>query len=144
LQAAKGLTILSAMMMAAVVIGTIVQLVDENTSHPPDDVTTVAPGPTPNYSIPTTTTTTKAHLPWFFEDGDRPSTTAAPSIHLPMSVTSMYLAGLTAVFILTAVMHLPEAYCLFHGIWYLLCLPAGNLIMMIYSICNLTDRSWGA
>jgi chitin synthase len=40
-------------------------------------------------------------------------------------------------------MHLPEVFCLFHGIWYLLCLPAGNLIMMIYSICNLTDRSWG-
>jgi hypothetical protein len=29
------------------------------------------------------------------------------------------------------------------GIWYLLCLPGGYLFLIIYSFCNLDDRSWG-
>lgn len=82
-----------------------------------------------------------------FLDGLLQAPTPPPSIYcdipLPLSVTTLYLAGLTGIFIVTAFMHLPEAYCLLHGAWYLLCLPAGNLFLMIYSICNITDRSWG-
>ena len=29
------------------------------------------------------------------------------------------------------------------GLWYLLCLPGGYLFLIIYSFCNLNDRSWG-
>lgn len=43
----------------------------------------------------------------------------------------------------TALCHPTEAYCLLHGVWYLLCLPSGYLFLTIYSVCNLTDRSWG-
>ena len=64
-------------------------------------------------------------------------------INMSLSVSTIYLIGLTGIFVVTALMHLTEAYCLLHGIWYLLCLPAGNIILLIYSLCNITDRSWG-
>ena len=64
-------------------------------------------------------------------------------VELPLSVTSLYLVGIVLVFVMAAILHLPEAYCLLHGIWYLWCLPAGFIILLVYSIVNLTDRSWG-
>ena len=30
--------------------------------------------------------------------------------------------------------------CLMSGVWYLLCLPAGYLFLIIYSFCNLNDH----
>jgi chitin synthase len=47
------------------------------------------------------------------------------------------------LFLVTALLHLPEAYALLHGLVYLAALPAGNLLLIIYSVCNITDRSWG-
>src|SRR6218665_2213906 len=75
---------------------------------------------------------------------DEPTHLGTPcTINLPLSVTTLYLAGLIGIFIVTAFMHLPEAFCLLYGAWYLICLLAGNLFLVIYSICNMTDRSWG-
>ncbi|KAK6965691.1 Chitin synthase class 2, partial [Biomphalaria glabrata] len=65
------------------------------------------------------------------------------SIYLPVSVTTIYLAFLIGVFLLGGVLHPREFTCLFHGIWYLLCLPSAYLVLILYSICNLTDSSWG-
>jgi chitin synthase len=146
LMVAKVLTIFSAMIMAAVVVGTIVQIVDESTPHVLPETSTFLPIPTTTRNSSITTPSTHQEIVWNSLPSSTPPspTTTIPShVHLPISITNMYLAFLTGMFIVTAIMHLPEAFCLFHGIWYLLCLPAGNLIMMIYSICNLTDRSWG-
>ena len=68
---------------------------------------------------------------------------SAGGVHIKMSITTMYLAGLVCIFIIAALLHLPEAYCLLHGIWYLWCLPAGAVLLMAYSVANLDDRSWG-
>lgn len=65
------------------------------------------------------------------------------SMDIPVSITTIYFAFLAAMFMLTALLHPKELYCLFHFLWYLLCLPSAYLILMIYSICNLTDSSWG-
>lgn len=65
------------------------------------------------------------------------------SVDIPMSVTTLYFIGLTGIFLFAAMLHPLEAYCLIHGIWYLLCLPSGYLVLTIYSICNITDSSWG-
>ena len=62
---------------------------------------------------------------------------------LPAAISTLYLAGLVAIFLLAAFLHPFEAYCLLHGLWYLLCLPSGYLLLIIYSVCNMTDRSWG-
>ena len=72
-----------------------------------------------------------------------PTTEVPGSLELPADVSTLYLTGLIGIFILAALLHLTEAYCLVHGLWYLLCLPSGYLLLIIYSICNLTDRSWG-
>src|SRR6218665_2708441 len=62
---------------------------------------------------------------------------------LPLPPSTIFLAMLAGIFILTALVHPSEAYCLLHGVWFLLCLPSSSILMMIYSICNITERSWG-
>ncbi|KAL4216723.1 hypothetical protein ACF0H5_024446 [Mactra antiquata] len=62
---------------------------------------------------------------------------------IQVSTTTVYIGTMAAIFLVTGILHLREFLYLLHGVWYLLCLPAGYLILMIYSICNITDRSWG-
>ncbi|XP_053386788.1 uncharacterized protein LOC123541764 isoform X2 [Mercenaria mercenaria] len=62
---------------------------------------------------------------------------------IKISTPTVYLATVTGIFLITAVLHLQECIYVLHGIWYLMCLPAGYLLLIIYSICNITDRSWG-
>ncbi|XP_078574100.1 uncharacterized protein LOC144860632 isoform X1 [Branchiostoma floridae x Branchiostoma japonicum] len=65
------------------------------------------------------------------------------TVDIPANITVLYFLCLIGIFIVTALVHPYEFYCVLHGIWYLFCLPGGYLILMIYSICNMTDRSWG-
>ncbi|XP_033725123.1 uncharacterized protein LOC117315086 isoform X2 [Pecten maximus] len=65
------------------------------------------------------------------------------SVDLPVSLTTLYLGSLIGIFFTAGVLHLREFTCLIHGFWYLMCLPSGYLILNIYSVCNITDRSWG-
>ncbi|EDO44996.1 predicted protein, partial [Nematostella vectensis] len=62
---------------------------------------------------------------------------------LPAGISTLYLGGLAGIFMVAALMHPTEAYCLINGLWYLLCLPSGYLLLTIYSVVNMTDRSWG-
>ena len=63
--------------------------------------------------------------------------------NLLAAVSSLYLAGLIGVFAIASFLHPGEILCSVCGIWYILCLPSGFLLLTIYSICNLTDTSWG-
>ncbi|ELU12556.1 hypothetical protein CAPTEDRAFT_201602 [Capitella teleta] len=159
LMVAKVLTMLFAMLMAAVTIGTIAGIVEDNsvspsnnTSVPPHPMTTTQP-PIPPPPPPGPTL-----LPLLGDIQANHTTTIAQNIALnilatpqptnlpiwlPIGVTTLYLSGLIAIFMITALMHLTEAYCIFHGIWYLICLPSVSLVLLIYSLCNMTDRSWG-
>nr|KAG5707324.1 hypothetical protein BaRGS_005291 [Batillaria attramentaria] len=65
------------------------------------------------------------------------------SLDLPVSVTTLYFAGLAAMFVVAALLHLREFWNLAHALWYLLCLPSGYLVLTIYGVCNITDSSWG-
>lgn len=58
----------------------------------------------------------------------------------PPTVFLFFLIGL---FMTTALLHGSECVQLIHGMWYLLCLPSGYIFLMIYSLVNITDRSWG-
>ncbi|KAL3887058.1 hypothetical protein ACJMK2_027014 [Sinanodonta woodiana] len=75
----------------------------------------------------------------------RPTTRNPDAISddFPLSTTSLYLGIVIAIFTVTGLLHFNELFYLLHGIWYLLCLPSGYLLLTIYSICNITDRSWG-
>ena len=63
--------------------------------------------------------------------------------HLPAGVRTIYVAGLSGIFVSAALLHPTEFTCLLQGVWYLLCLPSSGLLLTIYSLCNITDRSWG-
>eukprot|EP00040_Diaphanoeca_grandis_P018849 m.99217 g.99217 ORF g.99217 m.99217 type:complete len:1565 (-) comp27137_c0_seq3:25-4719(-) len=60
-----------------------------------------------------------------------------------LSVTTIYLFGMISIFFVAAMLHTSEALDLFQGIWYLLCLPAGYLLLVVFAFVNLDDRSWG-
>lgn len=158
LKVAKLLTMVFALLMAYVAVGVIAQAGDDlyERAHP----TTSTPAPTTlprstdftSKSSAPTILTTAASLSLgernFTSKSSVPTTlTTAASLtlgeRLPVAVSSLYLGGLISIFILAALLHLTEAYCLIHGIWYLFCLPSGYLLLIIYSICNITDRSWG-
>ncbi|XP_023933352.1 uncharacterized protein LOC106163421 [Lingula anatina] len=61
-------------------------------------------------------------------------------VNVPIS--SIYITVVVGIFVITALLHPTEFLCLLHGITYLFFLPGGYLILMIYSICNITDQSW--
>ena len=74
-----------------------------------------------------------------------PATTPlqACDLCLPLAPSNVYLLFLMAMFLTTALLHGTEGLNVIHGIWFLLCLPSGYIFLMIYSVSNLTDRSWG-
>lgn len=121
LKAAKILTFVFAVIMCIVIIGVAVQISNELKERRAEP--TVGPTLEPNTTL----------LP-----------TPKPLEHyLPAGVSTLYLAGLSSIFLASALLHPREFTCLLHGIWYILCLPSGYLLLTIYSLCNLTDRSWG-
>ena len=133
LKVAKLLTMVFALLMAYVTVGVAAQAGDDlyKREHPSTPAPTT-PSLSTNFisksSAPTTLTTVAS---------------LSLAEKLPADVSSLYLLGLIGIFALAAFLHLTEAYCLIHGIWYLFCLPSGYLLLIIYSICNITDRSWG-
>ncbi|XP_019640572.1 PREDICTED: uncharacterized protein LOC109482332 [Branchiostoma belcheri] len=70
------------------------------------------------------------------------NSTGGDVVLLPIPVSTLYFFLIIGIFIVTALLHPTEFFCLFHGVWYLFCLPSGYLLLTIYSICNLNDRSW--
>lgn len=64
-------------------------------------------------------------------------------VKLPIADTTVYIILFTFVFIITALLHFIEGLALFHCLWYLLGLPSGYLLLLIYSTANLNNRRWG-
>ena len=157
LKVAQLLTIIFALLMAFVTVGVAAQAGDDlyQRAHPP----TPSPSPTTHTWTPKPPSSHSSTTPKFLLEASASSTqpavsTKQPTIvtttayvpledRLPAAVSSLYLAGLIGVFLLAAILHPTEAACLGNGLWYLLCLPSGYLLLVVYSICNMTDRSWG-
>ncbi|XP_063437912.1 uncharacterized protein LOC134718963 [Mytilus trossulus] len=116
---AKILTFAYALVMMAVVVGTAEQIVENlaNINNKP------------------------------YQDGnDTVNPTFSPdaiSKDFPISITTVYFGCLVGLFFVTGICHLDEFTCLFQGLWFLLCLPSGYIMLIIYSVVNITDRSWG-
>ena len=62
---------------------------------------------------------------------------------LPVAESTIYISIFAFVFVITAILHFFEAFALFHSLWYILGLPSGYLLLLIYSVANLNDRRWG-
>lgn len=50
---------------------------------------------------------------------------------------------LVFIFIVAAIAHPQEFWCIVPGALYFLCIPSGYLLLLIYSLCNLNIVSWG-
>ncbi|XP_035669163.1 uncharacterized protein LOC118411191 [Branchiostoma floridae] len=80
------------------------------------------------------------------KDENVPITSTPPTTileQLPLPVSVIYFLSLAALYLLTALLHPSEFLKLLYGFVYLLSLPSGYILMTIYSVCNMTDRSWG-
>ena len=60
-----------------------------------------------------------------------------------VDISAVYSGLFAVTYIMAGILHFNEIFCLFHFIWYLLCLPSGYLLLVIYSVCNLNSRNWG-
>ena len=72
-----------------------------------------------------------------------PNTLPQGQFKLPVSISVIYLGIFAVTFIVAALLHPTEFTCLFHFIWYILALPSGYLLLLIYSAANLDSQSWG-
>ena len=60
-----------------------------------------------------------------------------------LTPSTIYLVIFALVFLIAALLHPSEWSCLLHFVWYLIALPSGYLLLLIYSAANLDNRSWG-
>lgn len=59
------------------------------------------------------------------------------------SPNAVFLMLLFSIFIIAAIVHPQEFWCIVPGLLYFLCIPSGYLLLLIYSLCNLNIVSWG-
>ncbi|XP_046355616.2 chitin synthase chs-1-like [Haliotis rufescens] len=59
------------------------------------------------------------------------------------SVSTIFLTLVASIFVISALLHPQEITCLFYGVLYFLLIPSTTLLMVIYSLANLNDVSWG-
>ena len=69
--------------------------------------------------------------------------TLSHQFKLPVSTSVIYIGVFATTFLGAALLHPTEFFCLVHCIWYLLALPTGYLLLLIYSAANLDSQSWG-
>ncbi|XP_075914311.1 chitin synthase chs-2-like isoform X2 [Petromyzon marinus] len=58
----------------------------------------------------------------------------------PSGIFFIMLAG---IYLITAVLHPREFFCIVHGFMYFICIPTGYLLLLIYSLVNMYNVSWG-
>lgn len=61
----------------------------------------------------------------------------------PCSPTAIFFFYVAGTFILAAILHPQEFFCVLHGMIYFLAIPSMYMLLMIYSLCNLHVVSWG-
>lgn len=54
------------------------------------------------------------------------ATNTTDTFELPVGISTIYIAVLIGLFPLASLFHLPEWYCILHGVWLLLALPSGE------------------
>ncbi|XP_062608331.1 chitin synthase chs-2-like [Saccostrea cucullata] len=61
----------------------------------------------------------------------------------PYHPSVIFIMGLVAIFIVAALLHPREWGNIIYGLLYYILVPSGFLLLVIYSLCNLNDISWG-
>ena len=129
LDVAKILTFAFAILMAIVVVGILKELILD--IFPVDE------------ELLSTSTTSSCQNTTNCESSAVNMTITATTVKVPMSVVTWYIALFAVTFTIAAILHFGEWTGLVHSIWYLLGLPSGYLLLLIYSAANLNSQSWG-
>ncbi|XP_050419442.1 chitin synthase chs-2-like, partial [Patella vulgata] len=59
------------------------------------------------------------------------------------SVTTIFMTTVASIFIVAAFLHPQEFTCILHGFLYFLTIPSMSMLLVIYSLANLHNVSWG-
>ncbi|ESO98138.1 hypothetical protein LOTGIDRAFT_143023 [Lottia gigantea] len=59
------------------------------------------------------------------------------------SVTTIFLTTVSSIFVVSAFLHPQEFTCILHGFLYFLTIPSMSMLLVIYSLANLHNVSWG-
>ncbi|KAM9839122.1 chitin synthase chs-2-like [Aulostomus maculatus] len=60
-----------------------------------------------------------------------------------LTPSSIFVIAMAIIYITTAFMHPQEFSLVFHGFLYILCIPSAYLLLIIYSMVNMNNVSWG-
>ncbi|KAM4550698.1 chitin synthase chs-2-like [Fundulus diaphanus] len=60
-----------------------------------------------------------------------------------LTPSSIFIVGMSIIYIVTALMHPQELPLLFYGFLYIICVPSAYLLLTIYSMVNMNSVSWG-
>ncbi|XP_052437793.1 chitin synthase chs-1-like [Carassius gibelio] len=60
-----------------------------------------------------------------------------------LTPSGLFLIGMVVLYIITAALHPQEFSQVIYGLLYFLCIPSGYLLLVIYSIVNMNNVTWG-
>ncbi|XP_043072449.1 chitin synthase chs-1-like [Puntigrus tetrazona] len=60
-----------------------------------------------------------------------------------LTPSGLFLIGMVVLYIITAALHPQEFSLVIYGLLYFLCIPSGYLLLVIYSIVNMNNVTWG-
>ncbi|XP_024873912.1 chitin synthase chs-2-like [Temnothorax curvispinosus] len=60
-----------------------------------------------------------------------------------MSPSAWFMFLVVGEFVIAGLLHPYEVNCLLHGLIYYLAVPSMYVLLIIYSLCNLNNISWG-
>ncbi|XP_061434204.1 chitin synthase chs-2-like isoform X2 [Lethenteron reissneri] len=60
-----------------------------------------------------------------------------------LTPSGIFFITLAGIHLIAAVLHPREFSCIVHGFLYLICIPTGYLLLLIYSLVNMYNVSWG-
>ncbi|RXN14958.1 putative vertebrate CG2666-PC-like protein [Labeo rohita] len=60
-----------------------------------------------------------------------------------LTPSGLFIISMVALYIITAALHPQEFSLVVYGLLYFICIPSGYLLLIIYSIVNMNNVSWG-
>ncbi|XP_077968967.1 chitin synthase chs-2-like isoform X2 [Styela clava] len=60
-----------------------------------------------------------------------------------LNPNSIFMLAMIFMYAFTGIIHPTEMLCLLHGLLYYLLVPSAFILLMVYSLCNMNNVSWG-
>jgi chitin synthase len=132
LDISKLLTFVFALIMAVVIVGITRNIIDDAVGY--EGKIPLGPGDCSKFDTGNKSTEYEECLKGHDYAANLTNGLYTP-FQLRVSITTVYMAVLAGTFLIAALLHFKEFYCLLHFIWYLLGLPSGEFIIIIVRGC---------